>query len=116
MILISTSFHDINSAIVPILSSSANVGFLQYHMERVIGYKIIEKDVVTSRPCKWDGITNPNGLQDLPELTQKRIVYRPIYEDLGPKVNTTLEDPIIRIRDFPTWGNNTDDARGKKRK
>ncbi len=83
-------------------------------MERVIGYKEIEVDVISSRPCKWKGADNGgNGFSPLEPLTQKKTLLRPIYENLGPHTFTTVDSDISGMRELPTWGSNSDDATGK---
>ena len=83
--------------------------------ERVIGYQEVEKEIIVSRPCKWVG-DDRGGFQDFKPVTVTMTLFKPIMEDLGSKINTTLEDPIIGIPETPLWGVNTDDATGKHRK
>ncbi len=83
-------------------------------MERVIGYRKILKDVIAERPIKWTG--EGDGFKDLSPCTQKRIVYRPIYEQCGPTTFNMMDSPVLPIRETPLWGINTDNATGKKRK
>ena len=47
--------------------------------QRVIGYEIVRKDVIVSRPCRWDG----DNFRDLKPVTVEKELYHPIYEDCG---------------------------------
>ena len=51
-------------------------------MERVIGYKQIEKQVVYLRPVRWNG-KGKVEFKELKPRTKTIIVFTPIMEDLG---------------------------------
>ena len=68
-------------------------------MERVIGYRPVERDVIFQRPVKWQGGESGQEFKEFPPIMVKKELYRPIYEDLGPKVNTTLESEILSIEE-----------------
>lgn len=62
--------------------------------ERVINYIPVERWVIVSRPCKWDASV-PSGFVDLPPVKIKKILYKAVTEDLGPKTVTTLDSPYL---------------------
>lgn len=87
-------------------------------MEKVIGYRRVWRDRIVSRPCHWEGESgvNKDGFVDHEPVTTRIRVLEPIYKDLGPKVNITMDGPVLPIREVPLWGLNTDDATGKHKK
>lgn len=84
--------------------------------ERVVGYREVEVDVITSRPVVWDGVSSSSGFRELEPVREKKILLEPIYKDLGRRTFTTLDGPVLPIRETPLWGINTDDATGKHKK
>ncbi|MBI2196594.1 hypothetical protein HYU45_03185 [Candidatus Daviesbacteria bacterium] len=66
--------------------------------ERVVGYIRIEKEVIISRPCTDAG-------EALKPITAKRILFRPIMEDLGPRTFTTVDAPELPRFQVIPWVN-----------
>lgn len=52
-------------------------------VERVIGYREIEKEEVIFRPVKWHGDAK-GDFSDMKPVKVIRRVFTPIFEDLGP--------------------------------
>lgn len=63
-------------------------------VERVVGYQEIEKEEIFSRPCKWNG-EGKGDFKTLKPIKVKRVLHRPIFEDLGPHVFTTVDAPEL---------------------